>query len=156
MSIRRDSRKCLSRILQDFISGKITNREMIDLFDRVPEGDSGVEEIARKMEFFYDDSLRIVRLEGGTGGDEQDLEIVLRCLSFLEGNQEFQKPTHSILLEARELVRGALHSLTFGILGERIRSFDERYEFWPYTKEQLEMIESNVCCLGESDDDGTE
>lgn len=96
MTFRKDSREYLARILRDFISGKITNREMIDQFDEIPDGDSAVDEIVNNMTFLYDDALRIVRLEGGTGADKQDVEIILRCLTFLDGTLEFQKPNRSI------------------------------------------------------------
>ena len=145
MVVRRKSRKFLASILRDFVSGRITNRVMIDQFDRVPDGDSSVDRIIRRIEFLYDDSYRVSTFKT-TGATEENNEVVFfqRCLSFLNTDLELEDPPKLTMRKVLYELWIVALNIPSSICGKKFQGSDKRYDCWPYSQAQLEQEKTKM------------
>ena len=66
MSVDRPARAQFAQALRQFRDGHITNRELLEIIDKIASRDAGrdasIDKLERNLSFMYDDSLEIFRM----------------------------------------------------------------------------------------------
>src|SRR5262245_51139648 len=91
MAVNRDKRAIARRILEGFVSGTVTNREIDEDFP-TDRDDPALAAIWERVWFFWDDFRTHTLTEGGRPGEEERRAVLKRCVAFLDSDLEYEWP----------------------------------------------------------------
>ena len=120
-----NTRRQYAELVRHFYSGRLTNHEYEDAYDRIPEdGDQAVNQIYCKLWTTYCD-FREHRMGRKHGMTLDGRRILARWILFLKSDRPYEYP-----------IRGCLPAiagwLSFGLLGQPDPKTLGDPDFWPY------------------------
>jgi len=131
----RNAREDCAEILRLYVSGGITNWDMLSRLEKIVTHDAGVNVIVRELDIVYEDPLENFTFDPD---DEQMMDekaFIENCRSFLYGANGIPKPPPRPHTKIKDWLWWLVGLFSLGLVDKINRpTFSERYGDWPLGK----------------------